>query len=339
MKNIYLNFSKMFTYNALIYFLIGERGCGKSYGAKKYCANHFLKTNKQFVYIRRYKTELKEALYSNSEPSFFNQIKDDKTMKNHKLTNNNSTFFIDDKICGYAIPLSIANILKSSTYEKVDTIIFDEFIIDKGCYHYLKNEVTQLLELMLTIARLHDIKVVLIGNAISITNPYFDYFNLTLPYNSEYKTFKNGLIVLRYVKNLEYRKEFKKTKIGQLIDGTPYGEYAIDNIFLRDNTSFIMKKTKNSKFSFTLIINNQKLGIWSDSNNKLIFISNDYDPNYKITFSLNTNDHNENTILIKLRTSPLFKILITHYRLAHLYFENQKIKNLITAILDKHLQY
>lgn len=49
------------------------------------------------------------------------------------------------------MPLSIANILKSSSYENVDTILFDEFIIDKGTYHYLQDEVTAMLELIETI--------------------------------------------------------------------------------------------------------------------------------------------------------------------------------------------
>lgn len=116
---------------------------------------------------------------------FFEQIKNDKDLKDHKLTNKDDTMYIDDKLAGFAIPLSIANILKSSSFDNVDTIIFDEFLIDKGCYHYLQNEVTQLLDVIETIARLRDIRVIFLGNAISITNPYFTYFNLSLPYNSE----------------------------------------------------------------------------------------------------------------------------------------------------------
>ncbi len=58
-------------------------------------------------------------------------------------------------------------------------------MIDKGSYHYLQNEVTQLLDVIETVARLRDIRVIFLGNAISITNPYFTYFNLSLPYNSE----------------------------------------------------------------------------------------------------------------------------------------------------------
>lgn len=69
---------------------------GKSYGAKKYVTNHFIKKNKQFVYIRRYKTELEEALFKDKAPIFFEQIK--KEFPNDKLTNTKQVFKINDKI-------------------------------------------------------------------------------------------------------------------------------------------------------------------------------------------------------------------------------------------------
>ena len=130
---------------------------------------------------------------------------------NNKITNKKDTMYIDKKVCGYAIPLSTANILKSATFEKVDTIIFDEFIIDKGSYHYLQNEVIQLLDIIETIARLRDIKIIFLGNAISVTNPYFTFFDITLPYNSEFKVCKKDnegkpLIVINYIKNMKGMK-------------------------------------------------------------------------------------------------------------------------------------
>ena len=209
-KDIYLDFNKPLSYNALLSFIITERGLGKSYGAKKYVAKHFIKKKKQFVYLRRYKTELKEAMLKNNVPIFWEQIKNDPELKDHKFTNKKDTMYIDDELSGFAIPLSIANILKSSTYENVDTIIFDEFLIDKGSYHYLQNEVIQLLDVIETVARLRDIRVIFLGNAISITNPYFTFFNLTLPYNSEVKIAKrdnegNPLIIIYYAKNQKYR--------------------------------------------------------------------------------------------------------------------------------------
>ena len=181
-NDIFLNFDKPLSYNALMTYIITERGLGKSYGAKKYVTKHFLKKHKQFVYLRRYKTELKQAMMKNKTPIFFDQIKNDEELKNTfgdiKFSNTNDTMSINGKICGFAMPLSIANILKSSTYDNVDTIIFDEFLIDKGSYHYLQNEVIQLLDVIETVARLRNIRVIFLGNAISITNPYFTFFNL-----------------------------------------------------------------------------------------------------------------------------------------------------------------
>lgn len=339
MNNIYFTLQKILSYNALLNFIIGERGVGKSYDSKIFVAQRFIKRKKQFVYLRRYKTELKEAMMKNGNPIFFDQIKNDKRLKNHVLSNKKDTMYIDDKLCGFAMPLSVANILKSSTYEDVDTIIFDEFIIDKGNYHYLQNEVIQLLDVIETVARLRDIRVIFLGNAISITNPYFTFFNLTLPYNSEIKTFKDGLIAVQYIKNLKYREIKKNTRFGKLIDGTEYGKYAIDNEFLRDSKSFIKKKTKNCKFYFILIINSKKYGVWCDYKDGLMFISNDYDPNCPVIFSINPDDHNENTLLIRCRTSPFFKSIVEHYRLARLCFENQQIKNNVMQYLVKHLTY
>lgn len=343
-NSIFLDFSKPLSYNALLSFIITDRGLGKSYGAKKFVAKRFINKGKQFVYLRRYKSELKESMIKNGNPLFFNQIINDPELKDHKFSNKSDTMYIDGKLCGYAIPLSIANILKSATYDNVDTIIFDEFIIDKGCYHYLQNEVTQLLDVIETIARLRDIRVIFLGNAISITNPYFTFFNLTLPYNSEVKIAKrdnkgNPLIIVYYARDSKYREVKKATRFGQLIDGTDYGKYAIDNEWLRDSKSFIRKKSKSCKFYFILILNKKYYGIWNDYKEGIMYISNDYDPNCPVIFAINSDDHNENTLLIRCRTSPFFKSIIEHYRLARLCFENQQIKNNVMNFISNHLTY
>lgn len=330
---MWYNYDKLLSYNAMFNFIIGERGVGKTYGATKYVVNKFLKKKRKFVYLRRYKTELKESV-----PKFFDALIANKEF-DCKYSVDGNKFKINKQICGYALPLSVANILKSSTFADVDTIIFDEFIIDKGCYHYLSNEVEQLLDAIETIARLRDIRVLFLGNAISITNPYFLYFNLSLPYKSEFKTFKDGLILVNYIKNEEYRKIKKASKFGKLIEGTTYSKYAIDNEFLRDNKTFIIKKPKNAKFYFTIYYNNNAYGVWSDYDNDRIIISNKYDSKCPVKFSFNVNDHNEKTIMIRIRTSPFFKSLLEYFRQSKLGFENQVIKNQIMELLSKYLTY
>ena len=67
--NIFYDYQRILSYNALLNFIIGERGVGKSYGAKKYVAQRFIKKHKQFVYLRRYKTELSKSFKKFFNPS------------------------------------------------------------------------------------------------------------------------------------------------------------------------------------------------------------------------------------------------------------------------------
>ena len=62
------------------------------------------------------------------------------------------------------------------------------------------------LGLIETIARMRDVKIFMLANSVSATNPYFLYFDLHLPYNNDIITFKDGLILVQYMKNEELQK-------------------------------------------------------------------------------------------------------------------------------------
>ena len=151
--------------------------------------------------------------------------------------------------------LSTAQDLKGSNFPNVTTLIFDEFIIEEGQKkYYLHNEVFVFLNLIETIARMRNVRVFLLGNPANVyTNPYFLYFNLSLPYNSDIKLFKDNLILLQYMKNEEYREAKKKTRFGKLVSNTSFEDYAINNKILNDNKNFIEHKTGSAKFSFAFI--------------------------------------------------------------------------------------
>lgn len=334
MSNIYYNFDKLFSYNFLFAFVIGERGVGKTFNSKVAVMKKFLRTGEQFIYLRRYKTELDSAL-----ATFWSDLQNNNYFKEHELKIERSKmitkFLCDGKVCGYAIALSTANILKSTAFPKVKSIIFDEFMLDNtGTYRYLKNEVTMLLDVIETVGRLRDVQVLFLGNALSITNPYFTYFNLELPYNSEFKTFKNGLIVVNYIKNVEYREAKKQTKFGQLIQDTEYAKYAIDNQMLRDNPHFIEKMPPDSKFYGMLIINGCNIGIWAGRNGYL-YLNDKYDPNTTHKFACDFNDHTEQTIYLNARENMYLRICIKAYKQGLLRFSHQKIKNNTIPILNK----
>ena len=57
----YYSFDKIYSYNAIYNFIVGARGLGKTYGWKKKVIAAAIKRGDQFIYLRRYKDELKAS--------------------------------------------------------------------------------------------------------------------------------------------------------------------------------------------------------------------------------------------------------------------------------------
>src|SRR4051812_30330422 len=65
----YYNYNKLYSYNCSYNFLIGGRGLGKTYGAKKKGITAAIKRGDMFIYLRRYEGEIAAA-----SPTFFSDI-------------------------------------------------------------------------------------------------------------------------------------------------------------------------------------------------------------------------------------------------------------------------
>lgn len=329
--NIKENFSVFFwdiqkplSYNCLYNFIVGNRGGGKTYGAKKYCITRFLKYGEQFVYLRRYAKELKKI------SKFFDAVAKEFPGVEFKVKGKN--FYINGKLAGFAQELSTAKIAKSDEFPDVQTIVFDEFIIDKGVYHYLPDEVTNFLEFYETIARLRDVKVFFLSNAITMLNPYFLYFNVQIPYGKNIQA-KNDILIQIY-KNEGFLQIKKNTRFGKIIAGTEYGDYNMENKFLRDNNTFIMKKTGNCELLFSFKYKNDVFGFWRNLKEGKAFVSYDYDENKGITYAITTNDLEPNIMLLAgIRKSRYFKVFLRDFELGVMYYENQKIKNAVLEVV------
>lgn len=297
---------------------------GKTYGFKKYAIKDFIKNKCQFVYVRRYKEELSDV------SKFFNDIREE--FPNVKLEVKGNVFSIDGEVAGYAIALSTSKIKKSVPYPRVNKICFDEFILDKGVYNYLPDEVVYLLELYETIARMRDVKMIFLSNAISITNPYFLFFNIGLPYGKN--IMRKGDILIEYVEAEEFTEKKKETRFAKVIEGTAYASYAIENKYLRDNKNFIQKKTPNSNFYFTFIYKGKNYGVWVDYKAGVMTVSEDYDSSCKLVYAITNEDHKPNTLLLKgIKKGVYFKSFVEQYKLGNVRFENMNVKNICQEVI------
>lgn len=335
-NSIFWNPEKCVSYGAMLNFCVGERGVGKSFAMTKFVIDDFLRHGNEFVYLRRYKTELETSV-----PKFFDAIINEdvygedfelKVKKSSKM----SQFIVDGRVAGYAVALSTSNVLKSTSFAKVKNIVFDEFIIDKGAYHYLTNEVEKMLDIIETIGRLRDVRVFFLGNAISISNPYFNYFDIFVPRDCEYRTFKDGTILVNYIKNERYREVKRQTKFGRLISGTEYGDYSIENKFLRDSSSFIEKRHEDAINWNVVDLFGKKYGIWIGNKSGMIYVESRYDPKNRRVYSTDEYHHDENTMLICAR-KDWFKIVAENFKIGNVRFENQRCKEDCMKILRKIL--
>lgn len=314
------------------------RGVGKTYGTLMYCTQNFLDKqklgiNSQFLYVRRLKSEL-EKLTIMRGGRLFNAVQNE--FPNNTLKAESNTLWCDDKVMGYAQPLSTASILKSDAFPDVDTIIFDEFIIDNsGSYHYLKDEVRKFLDLYETVARGRDVRVLFLSNAVSVTNPYFDYWHLDKPYNGDIQRFgKSKDILVEFTVNPALATMKKQTRFGQIIAGSEYSDYAYDNEWLLDNEDFIESKTQRSEYYMSLRYKDTWLGIWFDPIQFLYYVSLDVDLQFPKKYSATTDDHKPNILLMNsAKQMACMKNLITAYRSGCVRYENMKLKNWFRDIM------
>ena len=341
----YYSLDKVISYNIPVNVIITERGYGKSFSVKEYVINRYLKKHESFMYIRRYENELKSVFEHGSKDNpkdFFDDLKE--KFPNHIFEAKNKKFYIDGEVFGYAKRLTEAQDLKSSSYNKITTIIFDEYPIEKGKRYYLPNEGMIILGMFDSIIRNkldNEVKIFILGNAVEGLeySPLFLFFDLKLPYGKkDIKLFKENTILLQYATNSEFRKEREKTLIGKLAKGTPYETYAIENKILDKNDSFIEKKKGSSTFSFAFIYHNEYYGVWNDFNEGKIYISKDYDPSSPYIYAVTTQDFRPNTLLIKSASKyRQWKYLLELYKLGLVYFENQKIKKYSQDVLRMFL--
>jgi len=317
-KSLYYDPSKMLSYNRILNFIIGARGIGKSYSMKIHPIRRFIKHGEQFIYLRRYKDEIKKF------DNYFNDVA--KEFPNVKFQIKGRKAYIDGKLAGWAIPLSSWQSEKSNAYPNVTTIIYDEFIREKDNSGYIPNEVPALLNLMDTVFRdRENVRCICLSNAVTIVNPYFLYFGAVPDVNKRFNAYES--LVIEIPDSKDFSDERKKTKFGKLIVGTEYGDMSLDNEFINDSTVFIEKRSKISKYQFSVIYKGMKMGIWVDTEQGVMYLSNEFDPSNKLTFALSTDDLSENAMLMtNWKNNYYLKKMVRAFMNGYLRFDNQVIR-------------
>lgn len=310
------------SHNKILNMVLSNRGGGKTFHFTRWGIDDFLKKGAQCVWVRRYQTEIDEMLMNGK---FFDAVRE--YYPNTELTIDGNVGKINGEVAFYFIALSTSRQLKSNNYPLVNKIIFDEFVIDKGRVTYLKNEVEVFLDLYETVARLRDnVRAVLLANAISIVNPYFLFWNIKPDRAKRFTV--SGQVCIELFTDADFIAKKKETRYGQLIEGTRYGKYSIENEWLVDSETFIEEKTPKAEFMLSLKYNGIVYGFWVDYGVGLMFVNRQYDPSSYAQYCLTKDDHEPNLLLVKsLKANPRIERIVYAFQNGLLRFSDMQVKN------------
>lgn len=327
-NSLFYNPNKLLSYNRVLSFVIGARGIGKTFGFKKYCINRFIKNGEQFIYLKRYKSDIKGT------DQFFDAVS--KEFPDHTFKVKGWTLYIDDKLAGWVMPLSSWQSIKAREFPNVCTILYDEFLLEKTSKQvYMQDEPKALLNFMDTVIRNRDnARCICMANAVSVVNPFFLYFNIVPNINKRYNAYSS--CVVEIPDSVDFRDEREKTRFGKLISGTDYGDFALGNEFINDSKVFVEKRSKNSRFQFCIVYNGMTIGVWVDVDRGIMFLDHDFDPSSKYKFALTTEDLDENNMLMKNWKNNFYLSKMANAFLnGYLRFDNQVLRNVGYEMFSK----
>lgn len=329
----YYNYDKLMSYNGVYNFLVGGRGLGKTYGAKEKSIRAALTKGHQFIYLRRYKSELaasRNTFYADVEhlfPDWDFAIKGQSAVAAPVSTR-------DDKkrawiVMGYFVALSTSQTQKSVAFPKVRTIIFDEFIIEKGAIRYLPDESTVFNNFFSTVDRYKDkTRVFFLANSVSIMNPYFIEYEIRPDESNEILVTADGFIVCHFPESEAFASGVYETKFGKFIKDTDYASYAIGNTFSDDHDALIADKDSRARYLFSLECKNGTFSVW---NYKDGYHITDRLPKNQLKFTLLPDRMAEDKTLMTFKDKPLGS-LRTAFRQASITFNKPSTRNTFAEV-------
>ncbi|AYQ98986.1 terminase [Arthrobacter phage Anjali] len=336
------NWDKIYSFNAVYNFIVGERGVGKTFGWKKKAIKDALNKEHQFMYVRRYKDELKV-----SAGTFFDDIKaqglfpewDFRSYGAHAQAAPADTRDQKQrpwKTIGHFIALSTAQNIKSVAYPLVTNIGFDEFILEKSMTRYLPRESYAFNNLYNTVDRNQDkTKVFFMANSVSIMNPYFLEYDIK-PEQCDDNGFvvkANGFMVVHFVKSEEFREQVYDTRFGQFIADTEYADYAVGNEFADNNDNLLNLKNASARYTYSIETKQGIFSVWIDWGDQKYYIQ-ERRPKQEMLFTMLPEKMTDGKTLLAY-SDKIVQVLRTAFRNGNAYFDTAKTRNAFIEIFKR----
>ena len=261
----YWDINRTLSYNCVFNMIIGQRGCGKTYGAKEYVLNRFAKKGEATLYLRQTKSSILET--ADWLDHFHDKYPDLKQKKN-KIVD------AQGNVAVWLYGLSEFSTIKSAIKDSnITTIILDEFT-DYVHWSQSQKKVWCFLNICDSVIRTRaNVRILLLGNSIGdVDNDYFHYFNIMPDTSQKFTLYRKRGILVEFVKSEKFIQQRKETPFGQLIADTDYGTMSLDSKFENEDLDNIAKMHNDNVLLAYVQDKQDTIAIYQDKIDKRIYM-------------------------------------------------------------------
>ena len=323
-----------------IYISTSNRSAGKTtFFMKKLLSDYVKDNNCKFALLFRNKYEMKDSHKIFGDVQKLYPELDGKMESKPQAEGIYYAIFYEKEICGFAISLSQADKLKkySSVFRNVTQVVMDEFQSEQN--KYLKDEIQAFQSVYVSIARgggyqSRNVKIYLLGNMISVMNPYFIAFGIHKRLTHDNIKFLRGNgWVAEFSFNASASNSIKGNSFFRAFQNSQYMKYSTDKIYLYDTSTFISKPPKKARYFLTIKYDGKYYGVRECIEEGFVHISKSYDKSFKRIAVFKEQDHNQNTLMLRSLNLE-FKYLKSCFMKGILRFDDLATKNVIYDILS-----
>lgn len=287
-----------------IFICTGNRSAGKTTYFGRLCVNRFRTKKEKFALVYRYAYEIDDVadkFFKDIQTLFFRDM--EMTAKK-RARGVFQELFLNKESCGYAIPLNAAEQIKkySHFFSDVDRMIFDEFQSETN--HYCPDEVRKFISVHTSVARGNGkharyVPVYMLGNTVSILNPYFVAMNVSDRLKDDTKILRGDGFVLEQAYVETASRAQKESGFNRAFADSDYISYSAENVYLNDNKAFVEKPEGRSGYICTLKCDRKNYAIREYPEYGILYCDDRPDMSYGTRISVTTDDHDVNYVMLK----------------------------------------
>ena len=307
---------------------------------KRRLVDTFLKAKtdvNQFYLIYRYKTDMQSL-----SESFFTDIRR-LFYQGHEMTEKKLfdgavvMLLLDDKPCGYCLPLSLSAKIKrmSSIFVTVAHGLFDEYQDENNAY--LPNEIDKLMSIHTSIARgdgkqSRRVPLYMASNTVSMLNPYYQALGINKMLKRDTKILRGDGWVYERTYNENAAQAFTGSAFNRAFATSKYFGHAAENVYLNDNDALIERPNGANEYMLSIRYNNAWYSV--RKYNACVYVSEGADGTYPRRVCFNYTDVIDDRAVMVNSSNYIILTLRTYFHRGLMRFENLQCKNMMFDMLS-----